>query len=147
VTGTQDGEITTYTLEPDHHVQGCEFITTRALANVSDPAMRRFAEAHLWRFAGCQPADSTFPKESHGTGFGQIGILSVFARYAHHPAAQVVLLRAVPWLIAAQKPDGAWDQPVGEKSRREPRTDAATRGAVQALLAVKPSLPAGFGLP
>lgn len=144
VSWTEEDGTAMYALEPDLHIQGCEFITTRAMANVTDPTMRRFAEAHLWRFAGCQLADGTFPRESHGTGFGQLGILSVFARYAHHPIAQVVLLRALPWLVKAQKPDGSWDQPVGKKPRSEPRTEAATWAAVSVLKAIEPHLSPGF---
>ena len=81
-----------YTLRTETHIQGCEFITTRAMSRVRDPRMRRFAEAHLWRFASRQHApDGTFADESYGTGFSQPGILEAVARY-DHPASKVMVM-------------------------------------------------------
>ena len=112
-----------YPLHMPDHIQGCEFITTRALAAVQDPQLRRFAEAHLWRFAGIQRPDGLFPKESHGTGFGAYGILGAFARY-DHPASSVVIARALPWIVEAQNADGSWG---------DTAPDAATLAVVCAL--------------
>ena len=118
-----DGEQATkaYELEIDRHIQGCEFITTRSLASVRDAELRRFAEAHLWRFAGIQLADGLFPAERYGSGFGQIGILEAFARYPHHPITPVVILKSLPWLVAAQREDGSWSQGEGSASPRGAR--------------------------
>ena len=132
---TEDGVV--YPLEMEDHVQGCEFITTRALAAVEDPLMRRFATAHLWRFASRQLPDGRFPSEAYGTGFGLIGILDAVARH-DHPAAQVIILRALPWIVDAQRADGGWAQ------AREKREDAATRTVVPALSRVKGRLPEEF---
>ena len=126
-----DGK-TEYALRMPDHIQGCEFITTRALAYVTDPALRRFAEAHLWRFAGIQRSDGTFPKERYGTGFGQIGILDAVARY-DHPASKVMVLRALPRLLSEQNDDGSW----GSGTCR----DISTLGMVRALISLGDLLP------
>ena len=115
-----DGDV--YELTVPDHVQGCEFITTRSLSEVQHPVARRFAEAHLWRFAGLQRAGGRFPNESYGTGFSQIGILEAVARY-DHPASQVILMRALPWLVDTQNVDGSW----GKGSRKDVDTLAAIR--------------------
>jgi hypothetical protein len=115
---------TEYSLRMPDHVQGCEFITTYALSEARDERVRRYACAHLWRFAGIQRADGTFPHERHGTGFTPVGILGLFARY-DHPAATIVLLRALPWIVASQNPDGSWGE--GE------RIDASTLTVLRAL--------------
>jgi len=133
-----------YTLKIDRHIQGCEFITTRSLAGVRDPDVRRFAEAHLWRFAGNQLPDGMFPAERYGSGFGQVGILEAFSRYPHHPVAQMVILRSLAWLVEAQRPDGAWEQPSAGSRRDDRRADATTRAVVNVLGAVRHYLPEGF---
>ena len=113
-----------YALRMPCHIQGCEFITTRSLSRVQHPAARRFAEAHLWRFAGIQRADGTFPGESYGSGFPQAGILEAIARY-DHPASHIILLRALPWMVATQNQDGSWGE--------EPHKDLETLAIVHAL--------------
>lgn len=118
----------------DEHIQGCEFITARALSRVRDRRMRRFAEAHLWRFASRQQApDGVFPVERYGTGFDQAGILEAMSRY-DHPASKVTVMRAIPWIVEAQNEDGSW----GEGSTR----DVTTLAIVNALLSVRDCLPA-----
>ncbi len=125
-----------YPLRMPDHIQGCEFITTRSLSQVQDPFVRRFAEAHLWRFAGIQHGpNGTFPEEQYGTGFGQIGILEAVARY-NHPASKVMVERALPWVVNAQNEDGSW----GEGTRR----DVTTLAVVNALLSVEDTLPEGM---
>ena len=125
-----------YSLQLPDHVQGCEFITTRSLSRVQNPFVRRFAEAHLWRFAGLQHGpDGAFPEERYGTGFGLIGILEAVARY-DHPASKVMVTRALPWIVNAQNEDGSW----GEGTHR----DVATLAVVNALLSVKDVLPRGM---
>ena len=116
-----------YALRMPGHIQGCEFITTRSLSRVQHLAARRFAEAHLWRFAGIQRADGTFPSESYGSGFSQAGILEAIARY-DHPASHIILLRALPWMVAAQNKDGSWGE--------EPHKDLETLAMVHALHAI-----------
>ncbi|MBN2391176.1 MAG: hypothetical protein JXR84_10650 [Anaerolineae bacterium] len=119
-TAKPDGDV--YDLRIPNHVQGCEFITTRSLSEVQHPVARRFAEAHLWRFAGLQCADGTFPEEKYGTGFSQIGILEAVARY-DHLASRVILMRALPWIVEAQNVDGSW----GTGSRKDVETCAMVR--------------------
>jgi hypothetical protein len=117
----------------DEHTQGCEFITTRAMSRVRDHRMRRFAEAHLWRFASRQHApDGAFAVEKYGKGFDQAGILEAMSRY-DHPASKVTVLRALPWIVEAQNEDGSW----GEGSRR----DGSTLAILSALLSVRAYLP------
>jgi len=139
-----DGSMRSYGLEIDRHIQGCEFITTRSLASACDPDMRRFAEAHLWRFAGIQLADGLFPAERYGSGFGQIGIMEAFARYPHHPITPVVILKSLPWLVETQRADGSWTRTKGPFRREEPDADATTRAVVKVLKAVEEYLPDGF---
>ncbi len=121
-----------YRLRMPNHIQGCEFITTYALSEVRDERVRRYASAHLWRFAGIQRADGTFPRERHGTGYTPIGILGLFARY-DHSAAPIVLMRALPWLVEAQNEDGSW----GEGDR----AGAATLTVLQALRSLEEYVP------
>ncbi len=130
------GGETVYALGTPDHVQGCEFITTRSLSRVRDPRARRFAEAHLWRFASRQFAvDGTFPAERYGTGFQQAGILQAVARY-DHPVAKVIILRALPWIVQNQNTDGSW----GEGERK----DAETFAVVDALHSLGELLPPIF---
>jgi bifunctional DNA-binding transcriptional regulator/antitoxin component of YhaV-PrlF toxin-antitoxin module len=124
-----------YALRTPDHIQGCEFVTTYALSEVQDERAQHYARAHLWRFAGIQRADGTFPRERHGTGFTPIGILGLFACY-DHPAATIVLMRALPWIVATQNADGSWGK--GE------RADASTLTVLRALHRLKPYLPELF---
>jgi hypothetical protein len=122
-----------YTLQMQTHTQGCEFITTRAMSRVQDARMRRFAEAHLWRFASRQLApDGAFAEEGYGTGFDQAGILEALARY-DHPASKVVVMRALPWVVEAQNEDGSWGE--------EPAKDVSTLAVLRALDCVRAYLP------
>lgn len=130
---TSHGEA--YPLRMPNHIQGCEFITTYALSDVRDERARRYAEAHLWRFAGIQRADGTFPRERHGTGFTPVGILGLFARY-DHPAATIVLMRALPWIVETQNEDGSWGE--------DERVEAATLTVLQALHRLGEHLPSEF---
>jgi hypothetical protein len=131
---TPEGE--QYLLEMPEHTQGCEAITTRAMSRVQDARMRRFAEAHLWRFAGKQHGPKgEFAPERHGSGFSQAGFLYLFGCY-NHPAAKVVVMRALPWIVDAQNEDGSW----GEKGTR----DASTLAVVTALLSLKDLAPHGM---
>jgi len=117
----KDGDV--YQLRMPDHIQGCEFITTRALSFVQRPLLRRFAEAHLWRFAGIQrPQDGSFPDERYGTGFDQAGILEAVSRY-EHPAARVIVLRSIPWILSTQNPDGSW----GDSKNKELTTLAVIK--------------------
>jgi hypothetical protein len=122
-----------YVLGMNNHIQGCEFITTRSLSRVRDPKARRFAEAHLWRFASVQHADDgTFPAERYGTGFHQAGILQAVARY-DHPVSKVIVLRSLPWIVQNQNADGSW----GEGNRK----DVETYAVIYALLSLGNLLP------
>jgi hypothetical protein len=123
-----------YAIKMPEHTQGCEAITARSLSHVRDPRARRFAEAHLWRFASRQHApDGSFPAESYGSGLSQAGFLELFSRY-DHLVSKVVMLRALPWIIAAQNEDGSW----GEAEN----VDATTLAVVRALLSLGDLAPA-----
>lgn len=118
------------------HIQGCEFITTRAMSRVGNEKMRRFAEAHLWRFASQQHApNGEFAVERYGSGFGQAGMLQVFASY-DHPASKVVIMRSLPWIADAQNEDGSWGE--------EPRKDASTLAILNALVSLGDQTPSGL---
>jgi hypothetical protein len=132
-TSMAEGDI--YLLRMPVHIQGCEFITTRAMSQVRDARMRRFAEAHLFRFASRQHSpNGEFAKERHGSGFPQAGILEAIARY-DHPASKVVVMRALPWIVDTQNPDGSW----GEESDK----DGSTYAILSALVSLGDHLPSG----
>ena len=123
----------TFSLRMPTHIQGCEAITTRAMSRVRNEKMRRFAEAHLWRFAGKQhSSNGEFAKEKYGTGFPQSGILQLFASY-DHPVSKVVIMRSIPWIIDSQNEDGSW----GEESSK----DASTFAVLSALVSLGDDLP------
>ena len=127
-----------YLLQMPQHTQGCEAITTRALSRVQDVQMRRFAEAHLWRFAGKQRGPKgEFALERYGSGFSQAGFLYRFGCY-DHPASKVVVMRALPWIVDAQNEDGSW----GEEGAK----DASTLAVVTALLSVGDLVPPGMAV-
>jgi hypothetical protein len=129
------GNANQYELRMPNHIQGCEFITTRALAFVQNARLRRFAEAHLWRFAGIQRPNGKFPHERYGTGFDPFGILEAFARY-DHLASKVVVMRALPWIVEAQNADGSWG--------KGPSKDVSTSAVLGALVSLGDLLPSGF---
>ncbi|MFH1572107.1 MAG: hypothetical protein ABIL09_29215 [Gemmatimonadota bacterium] len=136
VSRTAGGDGDEYVLRMNVHIQGCEFVTTRALSRVRDRRMLRFAAAHLWRFAGHQHADDgRFGPEKYGTGYDQAGILETFARY-DHPVTPVVILRSLPWIIDSQNEDGTWGSPDARGS--------ATLAVLAALASVGPALPDGL---
>jgi len=123
------GDVDEYPLRMQPHIQGCEVATTRAMSRVRNEKMRRFAEAHLWRFAGRQHSgDGRFAVEKYGTGHSQAGFLSIFAAY-DHPASKLVMMRAIPWIINDQNEDGSW----GEESNR----DGSTLAVISALKSVE----------
>jgi hypothetical protein len=116
-----------YPLRMPTHQQPCELITVKALRYVLDPALRRLAEAYLWRFAARQHAP-----DGHvaGEGYKHVGpyfYLNLFSGY-DTPVARVALLRALPWIRAEQNPDGAWGA--------DGHQDAATLAVVRALVAL-----------
>lgn len=117
-----------YRLEMPRHLAGCAVITTRALSDVADPQMKRFAEAHLWRFASRQRPDGRFAPEKYGSGLSPAGFLDVFGRF-QHPASKVVALRAIPWIIESQNEDGSWGEGEGK--------EADTRAIVSVLASVR----------
>jgi bifunctional DNA-binding transcriptional regulator/antitoxin component of YhaV-PrlF toxin-antitoxin module len=130
---TAAGDADEYLLRMDAHLQGCEVITTRAMSQVGDARMKRFAEAHLWRFAGQQQSlDGRFPEERGGYGLLQAGLLDLFARY-DHPASKAAIMRAIPWILGSQNEDGSWGE--------EPRKDASTLAILSALVSVGDHLP------
>jgi len=134
-TDGQDGSTRKYLIGMPDHIQGCEFITTRSLYRVRNSQARRFAIAHLWRFASRQfTEDGTFPPERYGTGFQQAGILQAVSRY-DHPVAKVMVLRSLPWIVQHQNADGSW----GKADRK----DAETFAVVDALCSVGSALPEG----
>ena len=132
-----EGEMEAYPLSLPIHLQGCEVISTRAMSRVQNETMRRFAQAHLWRFASRQHApDGSFAHEKHGyCENSQPALLQVFAGY-DHPASKVAIMRSLPWMVEAQNEDGSWgEEPVG---------DAATWAVLSALDLVRDHLPPGL---
>ena len=67
----------------------------------------------------------------------QPAMLEILAGY-ETPVAQVGILRLLPWIVAAQNPDGSWGEPAV--------SDRATLAVVGALGRVRDRLPAGFGI-
>ncbi|UCH35053.1 MAG: hypothetical protein JSV65_01505, partial [Armatimonadota bacterium] len=124
-----------YLLEMPTHLQGCEVITTRAMSSVKNVKIRKFAEAHLWRFAGRQHSPNGEFSYGRYTALTQGGFLELFAAY-DHPAAKTAIMRSVPWVIESQNPDGSW----GEESKR----DAETYAVLAGLVSVRNHLPSGF---
>ena len=123
------GNVDEYPLRMQTHLQGCEVATTRAMSHVRNEKMRRFAEAHLWRFAGRQhSSDGRFAAEKYGTGHSQAGFFSIFAGY-DHPVSKLVIMRAIPWVINDQNEDGSW----GEESNK----DGSTLAIIGALKSVE----------
>jgi hypothetical protein len=91
--------------------------------------MKRFAEAHLWRFAGRQhSSDGRFAFEKYGTGHSQAGFLSIFAGY-DHPVSELVIMQSIPWIVNDQNEDGSW----GEGSNK----DGSTLAIISALESVE----------
>jgi len=124
-----------FLLKMPSHVQPCEVITTRALRHARAARVRRAAAAHLWRFASVQrPHDGQFPQEEYVPS--QAHMLQVFSGY-DHPASRVAIMRAIPWIVGNQNPDGSW----GEEERK----DASTLAVIRALLRVRDLLPAVLG--
>jgi len=141
VAATQRQGHVEYALRTPNHLQGCELETTRALASVGDPLLRRFAEAHLWRFAGRQRGPDA--GDAMGT-FGDawryyteptVAVLSVFAQY-DHPASRVAIHRALAWLASHQNSDGSWG--------KDEYAEEATLAVVQCLLRIREELPQGI---
>ena len=89
-------------LESDPRVQ-------RALSALRKHDARRFAEAHLWRFAAFQRApDGLVPREKHGYCTNDpFALLDLFGRY-DHPAAEIAIRRMAPWIVETQNSDGTW---------------------------------------
>jgi hypothetical protein len=129
-----EGDVDVYPLSMPIHFQGCEVITTRAMSQVRNPAMRQFAEAHLWRFASRQHApDGAFVHEKHGyCENSQPALLQVFAGF-DHPASKVAIMRSLPWIVESQNEDGSW----GEDSIK----DATTFAVLSALERIHDHLP------
>ncbi len=133
---TAAGDAHEYLLRMDAHLQGCEVITTMAMSRVVDERMKRFAEAHLWRFAGQQHSpDGRFPEERGGYGLVQAGLLDLFARY-DHPVSKAAIMRSIPWILDSQNEDGSWGE--------EPRKEASTLAILSALVSVGDLLPSGL---
>ena len=114
-----------YPLRMPEHLQGCELITTRAMSQVRDERMRRYAEAHLWRFTGRQhSADGRLGKQHSYFSYSQAGYLSLFASY-DHPISKLAIMRLIPWIVDNQNRDGSWGN--------EPYKDSQTLAVVSAL--------------
>ena len=123
-----------YPLRMPSHIQDCEVVTVRALSLATDPEAHRFAAMHLWRFAGRQHAEDgrLVGRYRFSSPYLWLDLLSRF----HHPAAHVMLMRSLPWIVADQHEDGSWGE--GEMQ------DAATLAVVKALLSVKEMLAEGM---
>lgn len=138
VAAEPDHERMVYALDMPLHLQGCELLTARALAEVGDARLRTLVRAYLWRFAAVQNAPGgTFGGSNLRQYFheGQFGVLSVLCRHDHLPA-RLAIMRLLPWLMDAQNPDGSWGD--GDY------VDRATHVALASLARVRDLLPAGF---
>jgi len=116
-----------YTLRMPEHLQGCELITTRAMSQVRDERIKRYAEAHLWRFAGRQHSADGRYIGKYPEGYfsnSQAGYLSLFASY-DHPVSKVAIMRSIPWIVDNQNRDGSWGD--------EPNKDSSTLAVISAL--------------
>ena len=128
VSHTIEEGVDKYPLRMLSHFQGCEVTTTRSLNPVKNRKLRRLLEAYLWRFAGRQqPPEGRFGIEKHGTGYSQMGFLSLFASY-DHPVSKAVIMRSIPWIVNSQNKDGSW----GEERNK----DASTLAAIVALKSI-----------
>jgi len=119
-----------YTLRMPEHLQGCELITTRAMSHVRDESIKRYAEAHLWRFAGRQHSADGRYIGKYPEGYfsnSQAGYLGLFASY-DHPVSKVAIMRSIPWMVDNQNRDGSWGD--------EPSKDSSTLAVISALQTV-----------
>ena len=133
-----EGEQDVYPLGMPDHLQLCEVMTVRAMSQVRDTAMRRYSDAHLWRFAGCQHGpNGEFEGRDVQRFFneGQAMMLGIFAGY-DHPASKVAIMRSIPWVVATQNVDGSWGKGL--------YSDAATLCVVRALKSLGGFLPEGM---
>jgi len=116
-----------YPLRMPEHLQGCELITTRAMSQVGDERIKRYAVAHLWRFAGRQHSADGRYTGNHTEGYfshSQAGFLSLFASY-DHSVSKVAIMRSIPWIVNNQNRDGSWGN--------EPNKDSPTLAVISAL--------------
>lgn len=116
-----------YPLRMPSHLQGCELITTRAMSQVGDERIKRYAEAHLWRFVGRQHSADGRYIGNYPEGYfshSQAGYLSLFASY-DHPVSKVAIMRSIPWMVNNQNRDGSWGD--------EPNKDSSTLAVISAL--------------
>jgi len=136
VSHRQQRGLDVYGLDGSRSLQSCAFITTRAMGKAKDQRLRDLAEAELWRYAGMQRTDGSFPDGGRARLHElEAAVLQLFATM-DGAVSKIAILRAVPWIVKSQNRDGSW----GEESRR----DAATLAVLSALAAVRRCLPSGF---
>ncbi|MHA1185353.1 MAG: hypothetical protein ACTSSK_00545 [Candidatus Heimdallarchaeota archaeon] len=103
-------EISVYPIDVQHEIQGCEMITTQALNQVKDELMKRYAEAHLWRYATILNNindDPILMKHNKKYSVSPFTLLKLFGSYNTLPA-RIGTLISIPWIIQNQNDDGTW---------------------------------------
>jgi len=103
-------EIDVYPIDILHQIQGCEMITTQALNQVKDNMMKRYAEAHIWRYATILNNISDDPilmKHNKKYSVSPYTLLKLFGSYNTLPA-KIGTLISLPWIIQNQNEDGTW---------------------------------------
>jgi len=112
-------------------IHGCEMITTQAIHRVKDELMRRFAEAHLWRFATLINNTNNEPilmKHNLKNSLSPYSLLKLFGNYDAIPS-KIGILLSLPWIKKNQNEDGSW----GDESTKE----SASLAVLSALKKIK----------
>jgi hypothetical protein len=124
-----------YVVRLPTHIQSCEYMTSYGASRTTNACLRRFAEAHLWRFAGLVHSGCSGNLEGKGhlslqeRYFSEVVffLLKIFSEY-DHPAAKLGVYLSIPWLVANQNNNGSWGK--GDS------VQSATLGVIKALRSI-----------
>jgi len=103
-------DLDVFAIDIRHEIQGCEMITTQALNEVKDEMMKRYAEAHLWRFATLlNDLDENPIRMKHNKKYSTspYTLLKLFGSYNTIPA-RIGTFISLPWILKSQNSDGSW---------------------------------------
>lgn len=126
---------TVYPLQMPCDFAPCGLIPIRAFARARDERIRTYAETYLWELVVKQNGREGAEPGWNRYACGHAGLLQVFAAF-DHLAAQIGILKWLPWIVETQNPDGSWG--------RKAYSDAATFAVLSALPRVSALLPDGF---